>query len=162
MAHNLVVAIPTGLDNGISDLTNDQNNRPLGTERPGWYGVGGPPVEIDQQVSTLQASQPESGDPVVTASTQDTLEPGPTQTVQPKLPILTVLNNAGTRVQAQGEVRENPLAIPNGSTVLLEGAPGVGSGGLNGSAAHRRPAQTVGRGNENRSGQRIEAESRRD
>ena len=144
LAHNLVVAIPTGLDNGISDLTNDQNNRPLGTERPGPYGVGGPPVEIDQQVSTLQASQPESGDPVVTASTQDTLEPGPTQTVQPKLPILTVLNNAGTRVQAQGEVRENPLAIPNGSTVLLEGAPGVGSGGLNGSAAIGAPLKQLG------------------
>jgi hypothetical protein len=35
---NLLVAIPTGLDNGISDFT---GTRPLGTTRPGPYGVGG-------------------------------------------------------------------------------------------------------------------------
>lgn len=43
---NLVVAIPTGLDNGISDFT---GSRPLGTTRPGPYGVGGPP---NPQLST--------------------------------------------------------------------------------------------------------------
>ena len=36
-ANNLLVAIPTGLDNGISDLTG--GNRPLGTTRPGAFGV---------------------------------------------------------------------------------------------------------------------------
>lgn len=38
---NLLVAIPTGLDNGISDFT---GTRPFGTIRPGPYGVGGPPT----------------------------------------------------------------------------------------------------------------------
>lgn len=40
-AGNLVVSIPTGLDNGIQDLFGD---RPFGTTRPGPYGVGGPDV----------------------------------------------------------------------------------------------------------------------
>ena len=43
---NLLVAIPTGLDNGISDFT---QTRPFGTTRPGPYGVGGPP---NPQLST--------------------------------------------------------------------------------------------------------------
>ncbi len=38
---NLAVAVPTGLDNGISYFT---GNRPFGTAIPGPYGVGGPPV----------------------------------------------------------------------------------------------------------------------
>ena len=128
LAHNLVVAIPTGLDNGVADVTGDEGNRPFGTEKPGPYGVGGPPVEIDQQNTQLTSEQT-SGPPVVTASTEEVPEPGPTQPVQTKRPILTALNNAATRVQAQGEVRENPLAVPNGSTVLLEGVPGAGSTG---------------------------------
>jgi hypothetical protein len=92
---------------------------------------------MDQQVNMLQTSQPESGDPVATAVTEDTPEPGPKQPVPTKRPILTALNNAATRVQAQGEVRENPLAIPNGSSVLLVGASGAGSsvpGAVNGQA----------------------------
>jgi hypothetical protein len=38
---DLLVAIPTGLDNGISDFT---GTRPLGTDRPGAFGVGGQPT----------------------------------------------------------------------------------------------------------------------
>jgi hypothetical protein len=38
---NLAVSIPTGIDNGVEVLT---GIRPLGTKRPGPYGVGGPPV----------------------------------------------------------------------------------------------------------------------
>jgi hypothetical protein len=37
-ATNLLVAVPTGLDNGISDFT---GSRPFGTTRPDPYGVGG-------------------------------------------------------------------------------------------------------------------------
>ncbi len=44
---DLLVSIPTGLDNGISDIAGNPNFRPLGTVRPGPYGVGGPPVTID-------------------------------------------------------------------------------------------------------------------
>jgi hypothetical protein len=39
---NLLVSIPTGLDNGVSELG---LGRPLGTTVPGPYGVGGPPVD---------------------------------------------------------------------------------------------------------------------
>lgn len=38
---DLLVSIPTGLDNGIQDLF---GVRRFGTQRPGPYGVGGPPV----------------------------------------------------------------------------------------------------------------------
>lgn len=38
---DLFVAIPTGWDNGLEDVFGD---RPFGTQRPGPYGVGGPPV----------------------------------------------------------------------------------------------------------------------
>jgi hypothetical protein len=40
---NFLAAIPTGLDNGISDFT---GIRPFGTARPGAYGVGGLPTPV--------------------------------------------------------------------------------------------------------------------
>jgi hypothetical protein len=42
LAINLIVSIPTGVDNGLSALG---LGRPLGTPVPGPYGVGGPPVD---------------------------------------------------------------------------------------------------------------------
>jgi hypothetical protein len=42
LAVNLIVSIPTGVDNGLSTLG---LGRPLGTQVPGPYGVGGPPVD---------------------------------------------------------------------------------------------------------------------
>jgi hypothetical protein len=39
---NLIVSIPTGVDTGLSELG---LGRPLGTQVPGPYGVGGPPVD---------------------------------------------------------------------------------------------------------------------
>ena len=42
LAVNLVVSIPTGVDDGLSALG---LGRPLGTQVPGPYGVGGPPVD---------------------------------------------------------------------------------------------------------------------
>ncbi len=150
LVHNLGEAIPTGLDNGISDLTNDQNNRPLGTDRPGPYGVGGPPVQLPDQPSPMtsnpQTTSLDTGNPIATANTQDTQEPGPTQPETTKRPILTALNNAATRVQAQGEVRQNPLAIPNGSSVLLQGLPGGGGapGAVSGPAGAGSPLKQLG------------------
>ncbi len=44
-AVNLVAAVPTGLDNGISYVAADPALRPFGTAVPGPYGVGGPPVD---------------------------------------------------------------------------------------------------------------------
>jgi hypothetical protein len=43
-AVNFVVAIPTGWDNAIAEITGNPANRPFGTTVPGPYGVGGPPV----------------------------------------------------------------------------------------------------------------------
>jgi hypothetical protein len=42
VARDLLVALPTGWDNGFQDLT---GVRPFGTQRPGAYGVGRPDVE---------------------------------------------------------------------------------------------------------------------
>jgi hypothetical protein len=44
-AVNFVVAIPTGWDNAIAEITGNPANRPFGTTIPGPYGVGGPPVD---------------------------------------------------------------------------------------------------------------------
>lgn len=42
---NVLMAIPTGLDNGFQDLF---GVRPLGTERPGAFGVGGSDVSVSE------------------------------------------------------------------------------------------------------------------
>lgn len=42
---NLAVAIPTGWDDAIADLTGDPANRPFRTSPQSVYGVGGPPVD---------------------------------------------------------------------------------------------------------------------
>ncbi|HUO38994.1 MAG TPA: PE-PPE domain-containing protein, partial [Mycobacterium sp.] len=55
LAVDFVVAIPTGLDNGVGDLI---GIRPFGTKRPGPYGVGGPSVTYltpPAEVTTLAA-----------------------------------------------------------------------------------------------------------
>jgi hypothetical protein len=149
LVHNLGEAIPTGLDNGISDLTKDENNRPLGTERPGPYGVGGPPVTLSDQTSPAtnqQTTSPDTGNPVLTATTEGTQETELPQPEEIKPPVLTALNNAATRVQAQGEVRQNPLGIPNGSSVLLDGVPGgsKATGAVNGQTGVGSPLKQVG------------------
>ncbi|OBK73963.1 PE-PPE domain-containing protein [Mycobacterium sp. 1274761.0] len=55
---NLLTAIPTGLDNGISDFT---GSRPLGTQRPGPYGVGGLATEGIDGKPTPPPSTPTTG-----------------------------------------------------------------------------------------------------
>jgi hypothetical protein len=117
LVHNLAEAIPTGLDNGAQDLTGD---RPLGTDEPGPYGVGGAPVEIDQQLSAPQGS----GAPVVTGGAEVAPEP---DLPQLKRPILTALPGTAMQVQAQGIVRGNPLGLPRRGPVLLDGDPGSGT-----------------------------------
>jgi hypothetical protein len=55
---NLLISIPTGLDNGIQDVF---GVRPFGTQRPGPYGVGGPTVTYltppAQQTGTATANK---------------------------------------------------------------------------------------------------------
>jgi PE-PPE domain-containing protein len=46
LATNFLVAIPTGLDDAISQAAGDPNLRPFQTDEPGPYGVGGPPVTM--------------------------------------------------------------------------------------------------------------------
>jgi hypothetical protein len=55
---NLLVAIPTGLDNGISDFA---GTRPLGTTRPGPFGVGGPATVGINGQPTPSPSAPTQG-----------------------------------------------------------------------------------------------------
>ncbi len=53
---NLLVAVPTGFDDAISQAAGDPNLRPFQTDRPGPYGVGGPPVTMNP--TTNDQSQP--------------------------------------------------------------------------------------------------------
>jgi hypothetical protein len=52
---NFLVAIPTGLDNGLQDII---GTRPFGTQRPGPYGVGGPDVTYVNPPATTATTQP--------------------------------------------------------------------------------------------------------
>ncbi|MBV8966564.1 MAG: PE-PPE domain-containing protein [Mycobacteriaceae bacterium] len=79
---DLVIAIPTGVDNGISTFT---GVRPLGTPVPGPYGVGGPPVNTGCGTPPCGAPTPyaplnpsASTPTTVAASTVSTPDPKPT------------------------------------------------------------------------------------
>lgn len=76
---NLAVAVPTGVDNGVSDVT---GTRPLGTQRPGPYGVGGPDVTL----SPTTNEQPAASPPVSAAvSASPTTDGAQQPTAKPKL-----------------------------------------------------------------------------
>lgn len=98
---NLAEAVPTGLDNGIEDVT---DHRPFGTQRPGPYGVGGPPVQVDPSKPTELPTFPPTvepasaqPDPAIAAATPpaETEKPAATEepvTEQPPVtPVKTVL-----------------------------------------------------------------------
>jgi hypothetical protein len=61
LATNFLVAIPTGLDNGLQDVI---GIRPFGTQRPGPYGVGGPDVSY---TNTPAATKPATTAPATTS-----------------------------------------------------------------------------------------------
>lgn len=76
LGHNLLIAIPTGLDNGLQDII---GVRPFGTQRPdvmgqGAYGINGPPVtrhpttNEQQTATTLSAPVPSNTDNLTVAS----------------------------------------------------------------------------------------------
>ena len=68
-ATNFLIAIPTGLDNGIEDIV---GVRPFGTHRPGPYGVGGPDVEyVSLDTSAASGAGADPGSPGA-ASAQST------------------------------------------------------------------------------------------
>jgi hypothetical protein len=63
LGENLLVAIPTGLDNGWQDII---GVRPFGTERPdvtdqGAYGINGPPVTVNPTTNEQQTATTVSG-----------------------------------------------------------------------------------------------------
>ena len=92
---NFLVAIPTGLDNGLQDIT---GTRPFETQPPGPYGVGGPPVTMSPTTNQL-------GGPPVTMS--------PTANQQPQQQAATnVAAPAPATAPAQPTVRSNT----NGAT----------------------------------------------
>jgi hypothetical protein len=70
---NLAVSIPTGLDNGLSEVG---LGRPFGTQPPGPYGVGGPPVTLPSAPpTTTLVSGTSPTTPQVFASTASTGPP---------------------------------------------------------------------------------------
>jgi hypothetical protein len=91
---NLLLAIPVGLDNGVSDFT---GSRPLATSRPGAFGVGGPstPVPTPTPVST-----PTIPGALSSPGGQSTGATGPNQQVAPK----ETVNGGGIQVPADNAV----------------------------------------------------------
>ncbi|MCX2940086.1 PE-PPE domain-containing protein [Mycobacterium pinniadriaticum] len=68
LTKDFVEAIPVGLDNGMEDLF---GVRPLGTTRPGPYGVGGPDVTYTDSETTETAS---ANSAATSTSTESTTE----------------------------------------------------------------------------------------
>lgn len=89
---NLATSVPTGLDNGISDVSG--GTRPLGTTRPGPYGVGGPTPAVAATTNTSQQS----------ATTNATSTDAPVVDIQP------AVKNSGPRLN----VSRPSLGSPSG------------------------------------------------
>lgn len=79
---NLAEAVPTGLDNGIEDIT---DQRPLGTSRPGPYGVGGPPVNVRGLEDPYPVEDNPAGGQAVSDKSIDTATSPPSAAPQPEL-----------------------------------------------------------------------------
>ena len=67
-ARNLIVAVPTGWDNGIQDLF---GVRPFRTTRPGPYGVGGPDVTYTAPDTTTGSSSAAAVDAKAVAAARE-------------------------------------------------------------------------------------------
>ena len=95
---NLVVAIPTGVDNGLADVG---VGRALGTAVPGPYGVGGPPVTLPQQTT------PGPPTPYAPVQTTTTNTPQQASTTNPNT---TDNSSQVSSTQTQPTTTPNPLA----------------------------------------------------
>ncbi len=68
LAANILAAIPIGMDNGIETLF---GVRPLGTERPGAYGVGGSDIDSATTISEIISTATATPMPEVTGTRAD-------------------------------------------------------------------------------------------
>ncbi len=109
---NLVVAIPTGLDNLISDITGNPASRPFGTTRPGPYGVGGPPVDTGCGTPPCGSPTPALAAPPSSLSTFAASEFAAKRAPQPSASDPTPTNGAGDdrRHASDGEYSKRPDA----------------------------------------------------
>jgi hypothetical protein len=115
---NLVVAVPTGLDDGLSELG---VGRLLGTTAPGPYGVGGPPVDppgppgpapapLASTLSTTTHSAEPVGTSVISSTSNTTV---PTTNNSPPA-VLTTNNKALTATPNSSTSSTNaPAPLPN-------------------------------------------------
>lgn len=99
---NLIVAVPTGVDNGLSDVT---GTRPLGTQEPGPYGVGGPDVTLSPTTNE-QAADPV---PVSVAAVGPT--PAPAPEARQSLP-RPVIGSSRSAVREPGPIRTATATRP--------------------------------------------------
>ena len=109
-AVNLVIAIPTGLDNGISSFT---GNRPFGTTVPGPYGLGGPPVDTG-------CGTPPCGGPTPYAAV-NMASPSATQTIAPTTTTTTTTSTADTTFAAASD--PGPASNPNPTPTITPPTP---------------------------------------
>jgi hypothetical protein len=92
LARNLLIAIPTGLDNGVEDI---RGVRPFGTERPdvmgqGAYGINAVPVTMS---------------PTTNAQSTTTTAPAPTESEKPRT-LKTTTSTFVTTDSSRPKVRE--------------------------------------------------------
>jgi hypothetical protein len=106
---NLVVAIPTGLDNGLEDVV---GIRPLGTARPGPYGVGGPPVEMDPTTNEVNEQNPQQSASTTPTQGTSVLSAVPGNARASSLPSLP---NLTTPSKSTIDMKDGNMVLPGSS-----------------------------------------------
>ena len=91
LAVNLVVSIPTGIDNGLSEMG---LGRPLGTQVPGPYGVGGPPVDPPGPPGPAPAPLTSTLSSTVASTVTSTSSPAPATTTASPVSLSSSTTNA--------------------------------------------------------------------
>lgn len=136
---DLLVSIPTGLDNGIEDAT---GSRPFGTTRPGPYGVGGPDVTYTTP-GTSESSSAAAATPDTTSVSASTSTSTSTATSTANS---TADGLSATRKSIGGFKPHTSLASTAKSTGEKTAASAAGSVGESGAGADTstpsKPAQS--------------------
>ena len=121
LGENLLIAIPTGLDNGWQDII---GVRPFGTERPdvtgqGAYGMNGPPVTISPTTNEQQTATPVSG--LALSNTDRSMAASePTALAVERLPALKSNGTPPTDIQLSDENMDTSNPPPTDNQPLSD------------------------------------------
>jgi PE-PPE domain len=128
LARNLLLAVPTGLDDGLQQVG---LGRPFGTAAANAYGVGGPPVALQDNFSTLLSDTPSTQ----RSADNDAQEPSLDTDATPR----SVSANATAERKSTAEA-----SVPKQAAVPSDGTVEIGSSEPPNPIAQAAPVPTAG------------------